>query len=117
MSDQDTEDQALGDALNHLLVGRASQSTWPVRIMSAHGKPAQPSQFLRSCRTCAASFSGLAPGRTGERGLWSAGRWFCSVECAPPGEWPGLVLCDDQDGCSGRAVHCGCPAIQVGDDE
>jgi len=104
-----TGGQEADDALRHMLAGRPSQSTWPVRITSAHGKPAERNQFARSCRTCKASFLGLAAGKTGERGLWSRQGWFCSVECAPPGEWPGLVLCDDQHDCPGRAVHCGCP--------
>ena len=35
------------------------------------------------CHTCGASFAGLAPGKTGEAGIWRFWRWYCSVECAP----------------------------------
>lgn len=58
----------------------------PVRHCSAHGFPKPSSRFERCCVTCGASFIGLAPGRTGERGLWGGTNgwsWFCSVECAP----------------------------------
>lgn len=60
----------------------AMPSLFPIRVKSAAGEPPQR-DFVRCCRTCKADFLGLAPGRTGERGLWSAEGWFCSMECAP----------------------------------
>lgn len=57
-------------------------SNCPVRVKSANGQP-PAREFMRSCRTCSADFLALAPGKTGERGLWSEAGWFCSLECAP----------------------------------
>lgn len=55
-----------------------------VRQKSARGQPRPLTSITRTCKTCDASFIGLAPGKTGERGLWDHGsRWYCSVECAP----------------------------------
>lgn len=57
---------------------------WPVRKLSAHGQPKAGSSIERLCAACGASFIGLAPGKTGERGIWTPGlTWYCSEECAP----------------------------------
>jgi len=61
----------------------AAYAVPPIRQVSARGKPAEPSKFARTCANCHASFLGLAPGKTGERGLWDMWSWYCSVECAP----------------------------------
>jgi hypothetical protein len=59
-------------------------TSYPLRQKSAHGQPRPLTSITRSCKTCGASFIGLAPGKTGERGLWDHGsRWYCSTECAP----------------------------------
>lgn len=42
-------------------------------------KPASP--FARRCRVCGSDFLALAVGKTGERGIWRDGHWFCSIEC------------------------------------
>ena len=55
---------------------------YPVRQRSAGGQPRPDTTIERTCQRCGASFIGLAPGRTGERGLWREWEWFCSVECA-----------------------------------
>lgn len=63
-------------------------SDCPVRQKSAHGQPKPSSHFLRCCHSCGADFGALAPGNTGERGIWDDGPgfvWYCSVECAPAG--------------------------------
>lgn len=52
-----------------------------VRQESANGQPPARSKFFRSCKRCDADFLGLAPGKTGERGLWKDWAWFCSQEC------------------------------------
>lgn len=58
-------------------------SDTPVRQKSAHGQPPEPkTTIMRTCKTCRASFMGLAPAKTGERGIWCDWRWYCSVECA-----------------------------------
>lgn len=59
----------------------SAATDWPVRQKSANGQPKPSSEFVRSCRRCKASFIGLAPGKTGERGLWDAWAWYCSQEC------------------------------------
>jgi hypothetical protein len=52
----------------------------PIRQKSTGGQPpARP--FMRRCHRCSADFLGLAAGKTGERGLWHEGRWYCSQEC------------------------------------
>ena len=61
----------------------AAYAVPPIRQVSARGKPAEPSKSARTCANCHASFLGLAPGKTGERGLWDMWSWYCSVECAP----------------------------------
>lgn len=58
-------------------------SDWPVRGRSAKGEPKAFSRFTRTCARCGACFIGLAPGLTGERGLWDQMTWYCSRECAP----------------------------------
>lgn len=55
----------------------------PIRVKSAHGQPAPTTSIERTCRRCGASFRALAPGKTGERGLWSEAGWWCSIECYP----------------------------------
>lgn len=52
-----------------------------IRERSCRGEPAPRSQFARRCRACGADFLGLAPGRTGLRGIWQDWQWFCSREC------------------------------------
>lgn len=55
----------------------------PVRERSVHGEPKPTTSIERTCRACGASFLGLAPGKTGLRGIWTErSTWFCSVECA-----------------------------------
>jgi hypothetical protein len=55
----------------------------PLRISSARGKPKPSTSIERTCRNCGASFLGLAPGKTGLRGVWREPlAWFCSTECA-----------------------------------
>jgi hypothetical protein len=58
---------------------------YPIRQKSAHGQPKPNTSIERRCanRSCGASFIGLAPGKTGEAGIWRDWRWYCSVECAP----------------------------------
>ncbi len=58
---------------------RAANAT--LRIKSCNGVPVEKSQFLRKCQQCGASFRRLAPGITGQYGLWRDWRWFCSQEC------------------------------------
>lgn len=55
---------------------------YPIRQESARGKPPEPWDAARTCRNCQASFRALAPGRTGERGIWAGWHWYCSQECA-----------------------------------
>jgi hypothetical protein len=55
----------------------------PVRQKSARGQPKAETSIERTCRTCRASFIGLAPGKTGEAGIWHDWHWYCSAECAP----------------------------------
>lgn len=54
----------------------------PPRITSARGEPKPETSIERTCCNCGASFIGLAPGKTGLRGIWQRFRWFCSTECA-----------------------------------
>lgn len=57
----------------------------PIRQKSAKGIPREDNPFGRRCVVCEASFMRLAPGLTGERGLWggpTGWSWFCSAECA-----------------------------------
>ncbi len=56
---------------------------YPFRQKSAQGQPKPNTSIERRCQRCGASFIGLAPGKTGEAGIWHAWRWYCSVECAP----------------------------------
>jgi hypothetical protein len=63
-------------------VSAEATKTYPIRQRSARGVPAEGCQFLRRCVNCRASFLGLAPGKTGERGIWRDWSWFCSAECA-----------------------------------
>ena len=53
----------------------------PIRKLSANGLPKPTTRIERTCATCGASFTGLAPGKTGERGIWREWQWFCSLEC------------------------------------
>jgi len=55
----------------------------PIRQRSCKGEPPPWSEFTRRCRSCGACFIGLAPGKTGERGLWGPNEmvWACSQEC------------------------------------
>ena len=53
----------------------------PFRDQSANGHPKPSTTIERRCVRCGASFRGLAPGKTGERGVWSEWAWWCSVEC------------------------------------
>lgn len=56
---------------------------FPIRQKSANGVPKPATSIERTCHRCGASFIDLAPGLTGERGLWIADwRWVCSQECA-----------------------------------
>lgn len=58
------------------------RSDYALREKSANGEPKPLTSIERRCVGCGASFLGLAPGKTGERGLWTSDlRWFCSVEC------------------------------------
>lgn len=54
---------------------------YPVRQKSVHGWPKPNTSIERRCRTCGASFIQLAPGKTGERGIWRDWNWYCSAEC------------------------------------
>jgi hypothetical protein len=56
---------------------------YPVRQKPAHGQPKPETSIERRCRTCTASFTGLAAGKTGEAGIWRDWRWYCSAGCAP----------------------------------
>jgi hypothetical protein len=56
-------------------------NTEPLRERSANGEPKPSTPIERACHTCGASFLGLAPGKTGERGIWDNWTWYCSVEC------------------------------------
>lgn len=54
----------------------------PIRERSARGVPKPNTPIERRCSECGASFIGLAPGKTGERGIWTPDlRWVCSQEC------------------------------------
>ena len=57
--------------------------SYPFRQKSAQGQPKPHTSIERRCQSCGASFIGLAPGKTGEAGLWHDWQWYCSVECAP----------------------------------
>ena len=57
--------------------------TYPVRQKSARGQPRPETSIERRCKTCGASFAGLAAGKTGEIGIWRSWRWYCSIECNP----------------------------------
>lgn len=59
----------------------AESLEYPVRQRSAWGWPKPTTSIERCCAKCGASFIGLAPGSTGERGLWKDWSWFCSQEC------------------------------------
>jgi hypothetical protein len=56
-------------------------ASYPIRQKSADGEPKPNTGIERRCRKCGASFIGLAPGKTGERGLWDQWHWYCSEEC------------------------------------
>lgn len=55
---------------------------YPIRQKSAY-LPNPTTSIERTCRSCGASFLGLSPGKTGERGIWHSQGWvwYCSVEC------------------------------------
>jgi hypothetical protein len=57
--------------------------TYPIRYKSTHGQPPPTTTIERTCAKCKASFLGLAPGKTNERGIWADWNWYCSKECAP----------------------------------
>lgn len=57
-------------------------SDFPIRQKAAV-TPKPTTDIGRTCRTCGACFIGLAPGKTGERGLWRDWKWYCSAECYP----------------------------------
>ena len=59
----------------------AIASGLPIRERSCHGVPAPKTSIERTCKTCGASFVGLAPGRTGLAGIWRDWSWYCSREC------------------------------------
>ena len=44
--------------------------SFPFRQKSARGQPRPQTSIERCCRGCGASFIGLAPGKTGEAGIW-----------------------------------------------
>lgn len=55
---------------------------YPIRQQSVHGVPKPNTPIERTCRGCGAAFLGLAPGKTGERGIWTPrSNWYCSQEC------------------------------------
>lgn len=56
----------------------AELKDWSIRQKSAEGKPKPTTSIERTCQGCGASFLGLAPGKTGERGVWREWCWFCS---------------------------------------
>jgi hypothetical protein len=60
----------------------------PIRRRSAH-VPRPSNSIERTCEGCGASFLGLAPGKTGERGIWREWNWYCSTECDP-------AICEDE---------------------
>ncbi len=53
----------------------------PIRQKSANGQPRPTTSIERTCKRCGASLVGLAPGKTGERGIWDSWAWYCSQEC------------------------------------
>jgi hypothetical protein len=57
--------------------------SYPIRQESACGQPKPETSIERCCHGCGASFAGLAPGKTGQAGIWNwhHWRWYCSVEC------------------------------------
>ena len=61
----------------------STTGSYPFRQKSARGLPRPETSIERTCHTCGASFLGLAPGKTGEVGVWVKWRWYCSIECAP----------------------------------
>lgn len=63
--------------------GMHESRSYPLRQESACGQPRPNTSLERTCKACDASFIGLAPGKTGERGIWTADwTWCCSAECA-----------------------------------
>lgn len=82
-----SDDRIARDQAAQLPGKRADDAAWvgpeyPVRLRSANGLPPLRAAFLRSCRRCHADFFSLAPGKTGERGLWDEClHWWCSQEC------------------------------------
>ena len=64
-------------------MGAVERAGFPVRQKSARGQPRPETSIERCCKACGASFIGLAPGKTGERGVWRHWRWYCSTECDP----------------------------------
>jgi len=65
-------------------ISGAALETYPLRQKSANGQPKPQTSIERRCHRCGASFIGLAPGKTGEAGIWdSKSNWYCSIECAP----------------------------------
>lgn len=72
----------------------------PMRQLSAKGEPKPTTSIERTCGTCGASSLGLAPGKTGEAGLWSPSSfaWFCSIECAPKSIRPASGPLTDDEG-------------------
>lgn len=77
MSADDEMLAALTEAVQRAGIAHAH----PIREESAKGKPRPTTTIERRCLYCGASFSGLAPGKTGFRGAWSEWGWWCSVEC------------------------------------
>jgi len=55
----------------------------PIRQRTPRPPVPPDSRFARRCVTCGSGFLNLAPGKTGERGIWREWSWFCSAECAP----------------------------------
>lgn len=54
----------------------------PLRQRAPRPTVKPPSEFARRCHVCGSDFLALAPGKTGERGIWRDWHWFCSIECS-----------------------------------
>lgn len=61
-----------------------STEQFAIRARPVAGAP-KATQFRRGCGTCGADFLALAPGKTGERGIWRDWIWYCSAACDPAG--------------------------------
>lgn len=83
MRDEDRVHESITRLRDALQEAGEPAPDYPIRQKSANGQPAEQWKYARTCHKCKASFLQLAPGKTGERGIWTNELiWFCSQECA-----------------------------------